>query len=448
MRSPSCGHSARRVTISYRGIQELVASATFTILLGKNGAGKSTLLRTLDNGPQVKYVSPERGGTLKYDASVDSTMSNNQGWLKSTRLTNRFEQFRQQSAALFRNLELAILREIEKSKRGDLAYTFDGVLDQINGLLSAIKMVRSDAGFAIQSKANQPVPEDQISSGESELIALAIEVLVFSRSAEANKMLLLDEPDVHLHPDLQQRFIAFVEKVATDHGLRVVIATHSTAVIGAFKVSADLQIVPVSTRDQRGFTSFKRSAVCEEIPPIFGAHPLSTAFNRSPVVLVEGEDDKRVLEQVVRSGKGKFAMAPCVVGTVNEMFQWEDWLDQFLPVLYDNPKAFSLRDLDDAQHATIEDLKFVCRLRLNCYAIENLLLCDESLAANGHDAASFLFALQTWAAQYPDHPYTGHVQTLVNGFDNRRTMNVKDVRKRCIDLSATPCLACAQMPQA
>ena len=139
------------------GIQELVASATFTILLGKNGAGKSTLLRTLDNGPQVKYVSPERGGTLKYDASVDSTMSNNQGWLKSTRLTNRFEQFRQQSAALFRNLELAILREIEKSKRGDLAYTFDGVLDQINGLLSAIKMVRSDAGFAIQSKAGGPV---------------------------------------------------------------------------------------------------------------------------------------------------------------------------------------------------------------------------------------------------------------------------------------------------
>ena len=46
-------------------IQELTASTRFTVLLGKNGSGKSTLLRSLDTGSNVKYVSPERGGTLK-----------------------------------------------------------------------------------------------------------------------------------------------------------------------------------------------------------------------------------------------------------------------------------------------------------------------------------------------------------------------------------------------
>jgi len=414
-------------------IDDLVNAAKFTVLIGKNGAGKSTLLRSLNAGdkPQVKYISPERGGTLKYDPNVDNNISSNEGWLKNTRQTNRFEQFRQQSAAQFRNLETAVLREIEKvaGKRADPTYTFDVILEQINELLPAIRMVRNDkGGFSIQTKLGQSLDEASISSGESELIALAIEVLVFSRQSMANKMLLLDEPDVHLHPDLQQRFIAFVESVAVAHNLRVVIATHSTAIIGAFSKNADLQIVPISKRDQSDFAAFSRSKVCEEILPIFGAHPLSTAFNRSPIVLVEGDDDRRVLEQIVRSGGGRFALAPCVVGNVTELSEWEDWLNRFLPVLYDTPKAFSLRDLDDATQADISDLDHVCRIRLNCYAIENLLLSDQVLEAHGFNAESFRAALQARVDRIPDHKYTEALKSLLANFQNRRILNIKDVR--------------------
>ena len=260
------------------------------------------------------------------------------------------------------------------------------------------------------------------------LIALAIEVLVFSRQAMPNKMLLLDEPDVHLHPDLQQRFTNFVESVADEHDLKVVIATHSTAIIGAFSKTADLQIVPVSQPDQKDFATFGRSDVCEGILPIFGAHPLSTTFNLSPIVLIEGDDDRRVLEQVVRSGRGQFALAPCVVGGVDEFLEWENWLNRFLPALYDNPNAFSLRDLDDAQQTEINDLGCVCRIRLNCYAIENLLLSDQILEVHGFVADSFKSALQARVERVPYHTYTEALGKLVADFDNRRTLNIKDVR--------------------
>lgn len=414
-------------------MDDLVNAAKFTVLIGKNGAGKSTLLRALNAGdrPHIKYISPERGGTLKYDPNVDNIISSNEGWLKSTRQTNRFEQFRQQSAAQFRTLETAVLREIEKDaeRRADLGYTFDTILEQINALLPAIKMVRTDrGGFSIHNKSGQPIGEENISSGESELIALAIEVLVFSRQSIANKTLLLDEPDVHLHPDLQQRFTGFVESVAAEHDIRVVIATHSTAIIGAFSKEADLQIVPISRRDQADFISFSRSEVCEEILPIFGAHPLSTAFNRLPIVLVEGDDDRRVLEQTVRSGGGRFTLAPCVVGSVTELSEWEQWLNRFLPVLYDTPKAFSLRDLDDSQQTEISDLDHVCRIRLNCYAVENLLLSEQVLEAHGFDADSFRAALQARVERMPDHKYTEELRLLVEEFENRRTLNIKNVR--------------------
>lgn len=414
-------------------IEELIGAAKFTVLIGKNGAGKSTLLRTLNSGnnPHIKYISPERGGSLKYDPSVDSAISSNIDWLKNTRQTNRFEQFRQQSAAQFRSLETSILREIEMNpkKRADPTYTFNSILERINELLPAIQMVRNDkGGFSIQTKMGQPLDEGSISSGESELIALAIEVLVFSKESIANKVILLDEPDVHLHPDLQQRFIAFVESIAILENLKVIIATHSTAIIGAFSEAADLQIVPISSRDQSDFFAFSRSKVCEKILPIFGAHPLSTTFNQAPIVLVEGDDDRRVLEQIVRSATGRFSFAPCAVGSVNELTEWEDWLNQFLPVLYDSPKAFSLRDLDGALVTDINDLPYVCRIRLNCYAMENLLLCDQILEFHGFSAESFRTALQLRINSSPNHKYTGALSDLVSNFENRRTINIKDVR--------------------
>lgn len=414
-------------------MEDTIQNCKFTVLIGKNGAGKSTLLRAMntDNRPNVKYISPERGGTLKYDPNVDNNISSDANWLKVTRQKNRFEKFREQSAVQFRNLETSVLREIEMQadKRADLTYTFDAVLEQINALLPAIRMVRNDkGGFSVQTKEGLPLDESNMSSGESELIALAIEVLVFSRQSVANKTLLLDEPDVHMHPDLQQRFTAFVESVAVEHDLRVVIATHSTAIIGAFSKAADLQIVPISQRDQTQFHTFKRSEVCEGILPIFGTHPLSTAFNKSPVVLVEGDDDRRVLEQVVRSNGGGISLAPCVVGTVNDLAEWEDWLNQFLPVLYDTPKAYSLRDLDDALVAAINDLPHVCRIRLNCYAIENLLLSDQVLEAHDFTADSFKATLQARVDKFPDHKYTAAVRALVDKFEDRRLINIKDVR--------------------
>lgn len=419
-------------------IETLIKSAKFTVLLGKNGAGKSTQLRALSTSGTLntKYISPERGGTLKYDANVDTNISNSATWLDDSRRKNRFEQFREQSAVQFRNLEILVLREIEQDtlKRKDQNYTFNHILEKINALLPAIKLTRSDKGFSIQSKMGQPIGEDKISSGESELIALAIEVLVFSRSQKTEKVLLLDEPDVHLHPDLQQKFIGFVEAVAIENGMRVVIATHSTAIIGAFSKDADLRIIPISNREQSDFLEFKRSQICEEILPVFGAHPLSSAFNLSPVVLVEGEDDKRVIEQAIRSSNGRFKCSPCVVGTVSALNEWEIWLNQFLPVLYDSPKAFSLRDLDDSQQADIDDFGVVCRIRLNCYAVENLLLSDQCFSEHNFSSDSFKVELEKWLEQYPGHQFSEELKELLAHFDDRRTRKIKNLRNIIVAL--------------
>ena len=269
-----------------------------------------------------------------------------------------------------------VLREIEKirEKRENFNYNFDSFILSINEILPKINIARADVGFKICDKEGNPLEQGSISSGEAEIISLCIEVLVFSRKDSSNKVLLMDEPDVHLHPDLQQKFINFLEKIAVESDFKVVIASHSTAITGAFSGNADLQIVPISSRDQQDFKPFKVNKITSEIIPIFGFHPLSNQFNNSPVLLVEGEDDKRVFEQIYKSSQGEIKFCPCVVGNVDEMNKWEKWLNDFLPAIYDDPIAYSIRDLDSSKQTEIQNEGIVTRTRLNCYAIENILV--------------------------------------------------------------------------
>lgn len=418
--------------------EELIRNARFTIFLGKNGSGKSTLLRAIDSSNQfdTKYISPERGGILQNDPNIENNMAHNQNWMVQDRRKNRSENFRQQTFVQFKNLELLILREIDKNRNSP--ESVEKVLSQINDLLPAIAIRPAEPGFKIYTKGGTVIGQDQISSGEAELIALAIEVLVFSRKSgnENNKtrLLLLDEPDVHLHPDLQQKFIRFVENIADKRDFKIVVATHSTAIISAFAKRKELQIVPITSQNQRDFQFFKYDEICQEILPIFGAHPLSSEFNRSPVLLVEGEDDKRVVDQFVRSSNGKVLLSPCDVGSVDKMNQWENWLNNFLPSIYDNPKGFSLRDLDTSPQCDINDVGCVSRTRLNCYAIENLLLSEECLRRHGYEAAQFQKVLSDWVAANPSHPAHRTLKMISEGFDGRRTVNIKDARNVVVAL--------------
>jgi hypothetical protein len=228
--------------------------------------------------------------------------------------------------------------------------------------------------------------------------------------------------------------VAFIEAVAVEFDFKVVIATHSTAIMGAFSRGSAVQFVPITERNQTAFSSFGYSPICHEILPVFGAHPLSAQFNRSPVLLVEGDDDKRVIEQIVRSAAGKFIFSPCVVGSVDEMNNWERWLAEFLPSIYDKPKAFSLRDLDDSTQTELDDVGCVGRARLNCYAIENLLLTDECLTWHGHNASDFFKHIQDWTSQRPHHQASPALNVLLGRYDDRRTIKIKDVRNVLVAL--------------
>jgi ATPase subunit of ABC transporter with duplicated ATPase domains len=182
------------------------------IVMGRNGAGKSRFLRSLEEKYRydaefyVRYVSPERAGTFRRDGNVLTNMSNSQTWLSESRSANQAASFKAASAQLLREAESIYLRRLEATPeiRADLSRTFaSDRLDKINRLLTNISLDvgNNDFEFRLLSTADVVTP-DHISSGESEIVSLATEILYFFDTIDPNKfnVLMLDEPDVHFIP--------------------------------------------------------------------------------------------------------------------------------------------------------------------------------------------------------------------------------------------------------
>jgi predicted ATP-dependent endonuclease of OLD family len=267
------------------------------VLMGKNGCGKSRMLRAIERAmvrspdfPHARYLSPERGGNLEYNPGIEQSMNSNAQWLADTRRANRAEQFRLQSVTQFRKLEILTLRNIERNSnlRLDLDYTFDTIVGQINEILYNIRIERAESGFEFLVRDSEEKLEPaEISSGEAEIVSLAIEVLVFEKEVEGkeNCYLLMDEPDLHIHPDLQTKFARFLSAATNRAGFTVIIATHSTAFLGALADNKDTSVEFM--RGGETELSFEQvTRIHRAVLPVFGAHPLSSVFNEAPPLLV------------------------------------------------------------------------------------------------------------------------------------------------------------------
>lgn len=422
---------------------KLLNLTNINVLLGRNGSGKSRFLRSLDAALSrnaafnVRYLSPERGGVFQKGGSIDTNLERDKNWLRSIRAKNQSDNFKSVSAYLLRDVEVTYLRRLQNtaSLRQDPERTFrSDRLDKINRLLANISIEQERAEFVFRTASGDVVSPEQISSGESEAVSLAAEIMYFFETIDPSKfnVLLLDEPDVHQHPDLQARFAQLLvsEIASLDPEIRrsvaVCLATHSTPLVCALAASEHASI---GTKDfgSEEVRQEPASAQLKKVAPFFG-HPLSLALSDDKLLILEGEDDERVWQQAARSSNGRIRLFPVLASSVDQQSELESFCAGMLQAIYELPQAYSLRDGD----GVIDDLPPVgpiARFRLRCYAIENLLLTDECLAVLGTTWAGLQESVRDWLGRNPTHRDAAFLAKLVEDPDRMRNVKIKSIRQ-------------------
>lgn len=187
---------------------------------------------------------------------------------------------------------------------------------------------------------------------------------------------------------------------------------------------------------QKQLTFEAINAAMKAVLPIFGAHPLSSIFNETPILLVEGTDDERIWQQAVRSSHGAIRLWPCVAGDVQSLNEYEIKAQQVIDAVYDSATAYSLRDRDENPYE-IDDVGPILRARLNCRAAENLLLSDNTLALLGTNWNAMISAFEKWISDNPEHPQaTSFAQFKESGWDRRNAI-VKPLRNLIVAIAGS-----------
>jgi len=416
------------------GQWELKDLNEITVLFGKNGSGKSQLLRSLrDSDPSTyNYTSPERAGEITHDLGITQEHLSASG-RASRRPKNLSESFRQESISKIQTL---LLKMASKEGGTPLSTAKEDIENFLQILLP-------DFHFKIRGAQNPPfelkrVHDDSVvssvntlSSGEAEVLTLALDLLticaIWEIDNQATRVLLIDEPDTHLHPDLQQHLGQFLVQLLDKYNTQIIIATHSTTLLSALGYHGGEKTSVIylnnSVNEQKA-TKFEKSL--QELSTCLGGHALMGPLFSAPLLLVEGDDDNKIWSQVPRYNQVKLAVIPC--NGADEVKSYQKTLEKMFASLRTDqaePVGYALLDGDQGlpQEDAANPQKNIKFIKLACRESENLFLTDEVLALLGTDWEAAKVRIKLESANY------GEKATTLNGCDSwdRKNDDVKEV---------------------
>jgi predicted ATPase len=123
-----------------------------------------------------------------------------------------------------------------------------------------------------------------------------LDILLKTTMSGAN-VVLLDEPELGLHPDLQRRFIEYLRKLADDKNVQFFLATHSQVLLN---YADSLTFYRITNTKGKRVTSKVPSDGIHVLLSDLGIRP-SDVFNQDLCILVEGAADVVFFEHVVRT---------------------------------------------------------------------------------------------------------------------------------------------------
>lgn len=413
------------------GEWELTGLTAVTVLFGKNGSGKSVLLRNWrdQNVAGAHYVAPERTGEISFNPNLMQQQLEAQG-RRETSTRNYAPDYRAQVVS---RIQTYFLRrgEIRQGTPPGNPAELEEFLSQLIPDFSISVQARNPPYRIIRLSNNEAVGGvDALSSGEAQLVTVALDVLTMAAIWELDekheRILLIDEPDAHIHPDLQIRFADFLVGVARRFELQVVVATHSTTLLSALGQfgAGDTSVIYLDRRGTQ-FATQKFDRVHKELATCLGGHALMGPLFAAPLLIVEGDDDYRIWSQVPRHHIINLAVLPA---NGDEIHRYQGLLERILGSLREPGSGilgYALLDGDKAlpQASPQQPQDFVRYLRLNCHEAENLFIADEVLADFGITWADACLRL---AEKATDHG--NKAERLKNAAQwDRRSVDLKEI---------------------
>jgi len=188
---------------------------------------------------------------------------------------------------------------------------------------------------------NESVDIFELSSGEKGLIHFIFSIYGFEIK---NGIMIIDEPELHLHPQIQSKYLDIIKSVKDVLGIQFIIATHSPIFINSETIHSVYRFYK-----ENGFSQIIKPAITESEKDLIHFLTYTNAskiFFADRVVLVEGDKDyyffKYYLDEYCkRFNKEKEGIEFLVINGKGEFGKWKSFLNKY------QIKTFYIGDFDN-----------------------------------------------------------------------------------------------------
>ena len=185
----------------------------------------------------------------------------------------------------------------ERSERGMTPATYRSLIEEIIHYFPDLEDVESDrTEFDISTLPYKEYGKklDILYSGTG--LKHFLDVLLKVTISEAT-IVLLDEPEMGLHPDLQRRFMDYLQKLAKDKGIQFFLATQSQVLLNYADSMNFYRVTNVAGQREANLVP------TETIHTLIGDLGLrpSDVFNQDICLLVEGASEVVLFEHLIRT---------------------------------------------------------------------------------------------------------------------------------------------------
>lgn len=245
------------------------------------------------------FASVSSGTTISSDRTAPGTQIKNRLRAESTRLIDTsepavFENVRSKLAYRFfgelypkGGLEYAI----NQLKIDDLYVNINRLVDKYLNLAINIRMpepLNFFLEFYLENKQGRRVDPGQLSTGEKSILHLIFSLYGYDLE---NGVMIIDEPEIHLHPQMQRNFLQIINDIGKQFNIQFIIATHSPVFVN----KDNIDNVHRFHSNEMGEPTVKIPQIQESqksLTEILDYTNSSKIFFVNKVILVEGKTDE------------------------------------------------------------------------------------------------------------------------------------------------------------
>jgi len=268
-------------------------------------------------------------------------------------------------------------------------------------------------------------PLDLATAGSGLLQVLLLLAFFYARPSS---VLLLDEPDAHLHVILQKETYDLLRRNARERQCQLIIATHSEVLLDATDPSRVVAFI--GERPHPLLTKTQRDALREALK-ILSTMDLMLAREVKAVLYTDGPTDESILRawaQVLGHRMKTFFKHPYVVWLRGQGLRFARHHFFALSSAYPEIRGVCLLDRDNTSGPSVEHHRNLLVLRWGRYEIENYLVVPEAIIRFCEQPERNLFtvAMARHAREYLEQHLPALFKERTGDFDCLRELKASE----------------------